>query len=94
MIHDKEGFGESCVPETRNSTGEKSPGGSGRRKSHTFALGCAAGREEAWGGWGREGPVSLGADRAAAAMAEVVVQLAVGKDQEEPLLLPLCDCKT
>jgi len=31
---------------------------------------------------------------APAALAEVVVERAVGKDQEQPLRLPLCDCKT
>ena len=35
--------------------------------------------------WTRRSPVGLGADGIAAALAEVVVQLAVGQDQEEPL---------
>jgi len=41
--------------------------------------------EVARGGWGRHGPIRLGADGTPAALAEVVVQLAVGQDQEEPL---------
>jgi len=41
--------------------------------------------EVARGGWGRHGPVCLGAHGTPAALAEVVVQLAVGQDQEEPL---------
>jgi len=35
--------------------------------------------------WARRSAVGLGADGIAAALAEVVVQLAVGKDQEQPL---------
>src|SRR3990172_10632890 len=35
--------------------------------------------------WARRSAVGLGADGIAAALAEVVVQLAVGKDQEEAL---------